>query len=142
MSSHRPLTEVHPATTPQVVVADPNPWIRRELSLQLQPYLAASAILQARSPTEVLTHIADPQCRMLVIDPCMPTPGQTDGLPLLRHVFGLRPDLHIFVLAMQPQQLLRDRTFPRQIAHVHDKHIASAWLAPFIAQALMQYPPA
>ncbi|WP_256644207.1 MULTISPECIES: hypothetical protein [unclassified Stenotrophomonas] len=82
--------------------------------------------------------VADPNCRMLVIDPCMPTLGQTDGVPLLRRICSLRRDLHILVLAQQPQLLLRDKAFPRQIAHVHGKSIHVTWLCLLIERALTE----
>lgn len=121
-----------------VVIADANPWLRREIGLNIQPYLGRETVQEARSPSEVLMRVADPNCRALVIDPCMPTIGQTDGMPLLRRIYCLRRDLHILVLARQPQLLLRDKSFPRQIAHVYGKNISAAWLGRFIAMALRQ----
>lgn len=121
-----------------LVIADPNPWVRRELSQHLRQHLRAVAISEARSPSEVLAHIADPHCTMLVIDPCMPTVGQTDGIPLLRRICCLRRDLQILVLARQPQRLMCDKAFPRQIAHVHGKNISAAWLCCLVERALAQ----
>ncbi|CAH0287830.1 response regulator [Stenotrophomonas lactitubi] len=123
---------------PTLVIADPNPWVRHELALHIRPRLGAESVHEARSPSEVLAQVADPRCRMLVIDPCMPTLGQTDGVPLLRRICCLRRDLHILVLARQPQHLLRDKAFPRQIAHVCRKNISAAWLYRFIDRALTQ----
>jgi len=121
-----------------VVLADANPWVRRELNNHLHPHFGADAIAEARSPSDVLLQIADPRCRVLVIDPCMPTIGQTDGIPLLRRVCCLRRDLQILVLARQPQNLLRDKALPRQIAHVCSKNISAAWLRRFIDRALSE----
>ncbi len=126
------------ATSPTVVLADANPWVRRELNNHLHPHFGADAIAEARSPSDVLLQIADPRCRVLVIDPCMPTIGQTDGIPLLRRVCCLRRDLQILVLARQPQNLLRDKALPRQIAHVCSKNISAAWLRRFIDRALSE----
>ncbi|WP_159097530.1 hypothetical protein [Stenotrophomonas sp. SAU14A_NAIMI4_5] len=119
-----------------LVIADANPWIRHELSLHARQILGISTISEARSPSDVLLQIADPRCRVLVIDPCMPTIGQTDGVPLLRRICCLRRDLQILVLARQPQQLLRDKAFPRQIAHVYGKNISATWLCRFVDRAL------
>ncbi len=121
-----------------LVIADANPWIRRELSQQIRPHLRTETIHEARSPSEVLMRVADPRCSLLVIDPCMPTLGQTDGTPLLRRICCLRRDLHILVLARQPQQLLRDKAFPRQIGHVCGKNISATWLCRFVERALAQ----
>ncbi|KAA8995112.1 hypothetical protein FJU31_15650 [Stenotrophomonas cyclobalanopsidis] len=121
-----------------LVIADANYWIRNELRLHIHPVLETETIHEVRSPSEVLTHIADPRCRALVIDPCMPTIGQTDGIPLLRRVCCLRRDLQILVLARQPQQLLRDKAFPRQIRHVYGKNISATWLCRFVDRALAQ----
>ncbi|MGE6332845.1 hypothetical protein [Stenotrophomonas sp. NPDC077659] len=125
----------HSAT---LVIADANPWVRQELGAHIRPLLAPQAVQDARSPSEVLMRVADPSCRMLVIDPCMPTLGQTDGVPLLRRICCLRRDLHILVLARHPQQLLRDKAFPRQIAHVHGKNIHASWLWRRIERALAE----
>lgn len=119
-----------------IVIADANPWVRRELIQHLRPHFGAGAIAEARSPSEVMLQTADPRCRVLVIDPCMPTIGQTDGIPLLRRVCCLRRDLQILVLARQPQQLLRDKAFPRQIGHVYGKNISATWLCRFVDRAL------
>ena len=75
---------------------------------------------------------------MLVIDPCMPTVGQTDGMPLLRRICCLRRDLKILVLARHPQHLLRDKALPRQISHVYGKNISAAWLCRLVHRALAQ----
>lgn len=128
----------HRRTSPTLLLADANPWIRRELNQHLHPHFGADAIAEARSPSEVLLQVADSRCRVLVIDPCMPTIGQTDGVPLLRRICCLRRDLHILVLARQPQHLLRDKSFPRQIAHVCRKNISAARLYRFIDRALTQ----
>lgn len=119
-----------------ILIADANPWVRRELNHHLRPHFGADAIAEARSPSEVMLQIADPRCRVLVMDPCMPTIGQTDGIPLLRRICCLRRDLHILVLARQPQQLLRDKAFPRQIGHVYGKNISATWLCRFVDRAL------
>lgn len=127
-----------PQPTITLVIADANPWIRQELSLHARQILGASTISEARSPSEVMLQIADPRCRVLVIDPCMPTIGQTDGVPLLRRICCLRRDLQILVLARQPQQLLRDKAFPRQIGHVYGKNISATWLCRFVDRALAE----
>jgi len=119
-----------------IVIADANPWVRRELNNHLHPHFGVDTIADARSPSEVLQQIADPRCRVLVIDPCMPTIGQTDGIPLLRRICCLRRDLQILVLARQPQQLLRDKALPRQIGHVYSKNISATWLCRFVDRAL------
>lgn len=121
-----------------LVIADANPWIRRELSQLTRSHLRTETIHEARSPSEVLMRVADPRCRVLVIDPCMPTVGQTDGTPLLRRICCLRRDLHILVLTRQPQNLLRDKALPRQIAHVCSKNISATWLRRFIDRALSE----
>ncbi|MBK0012034.1 hypothetical protein IAE56_06550 [Stenotrophomonas sp. S41] len=121
-----------------IVIADANPWVRCELNNHLHPHFGADAIAEARSPSEVMLQIADPRCRVLVIDPCMPTIGQTDGIPLLRRICCLRRDLQILVLARQPQQLLRDKAFPRQIGHVYGKNISATWLCRFVDRALAE----
>jgi len=131
-----PQRAAWPATSHTLLIADPNPWIRRELNQHLHPHFGADAIAEARSPSEVMLQIADPRCRVLVIDPCMPTIGQTDGIPLLRRICCLRRDLQILVLARQPQQLLRDKAFPRQIGHVYGKNISAIWLCRFVDRAL------
>lgn len=123
---------------PSLLIADANPWVRSEFNRHLRSQRVAVAIHEARSPSEVLTRITDPRCTMLVIDPCMPTIGQTDGIPLLRRICCLRSDLQILVLARQPQLLLRDKAFPRQIAHVYGKNISAAWLCRFVERALAQ----
>ena len=128
----------HRHTSPTLLLADANPWVRRELNNHLHPHFGADVIAEARSPSDVLQQIADPRCRVLVIDPCMPTIGQTDGIPLLRRVCCLRRDLQILVLARQPQQLLRDKAFPRQIGHVYGKNISATWLCRFVDRALAQ----
>ncbi len=134
-----PVADVSDDCRPfSVVIADPNPWVRRELGLNTLTHLWPKAIREARSPSEVLQQIADPRCRVLVIDPCMPTIGQTDGIPLLRRICCLRRDLQILVLARQPQNLLRDKALPRQIAHVCGKNISAAWLRRFIDRALAE----
>lgn len=121
-----------------LVIADANPWVRRELGEQIRPLLPSQAVQDARSPFEVMLQIADPRCRLLVIDPCMPTIGQTDGIPLLRRVCCLRRDLQVLVLARQPHQLLRDKAFPRQISHVYGKNISATWLCRFVDRALTE----
>ena len=128
----------HRHTSPTLLLADANPWVRRELNHHLHPHFGADAIAEARSPSEVMLQIADPRCRVLVIDPCMPTIGQTDGVPLLRRICCLRRDLQVLVLARQPQQLLRDKAFPRQIGHVYGKNISATWLCRFVDRALAQ----
>lgn len=125
-------------TQPTLVIADANPWVRQELGAHFRPLLAPQSVQEARSPSEVLMRIANPRCRMLVIDPCMPTLGQTDGVPLLRRICCMRDDLHILVLARQPQLLLRDKAFPRQIAHVHGKSIHASWLCRLVERALTE----
>lgn len=121
---------------PTLVIADPNPWVRRELVRSVQPHLDGKALSEARSPAEVLVQIANPHCKVLVIDPCMPTVGQTDGMPLLRQICCLRRDLLILVLAQQPLRLLQDRALPAQVGHVYAKTVNPLWLCRFISQAL------
>lgn len=121
-----------------IIIADPNPWVRRELAQTIRPYLGTEIINEARSPAEVLTLVADPHCRVLVIDPCMPTLGQTDGVPLLRRICCLRPDLLVLVLSPQRFSLLRDRALPAQIEHVYAKSVSAAWLCRFISLALLR----
>ncbi|MDR2960746.1 MAG: hypothetical protein LBV10_14490 [Stenotrophomonas sp.] len=138
-----------PAGSPQcrqsapstIVIADANPWVRRELAISLRPHLRAETLIEARSPAEVLAPIANPHCTALVIDPCMPTIGQTDGLPLLRQICCLRNDLLILVLAHQPLRLLQDRRLPTQIRHVYAKTVNPRWLCRFISQALPRASP-
>jgi len=119
-----------------LVIADANPWVRNELVLGIFPHLQGQSPREARSPSEVLARIADPACKVLVIDPCMPTIGQSDGIPLLRRVCCLRRDLLILVLAEDPQRLLQDRALPGRIEHVHAKTVSRAWLWRFITPAL------
>lgn len=133
-----PTGRYQPSDPHPVVIADANPWIRRELALNIRQLRGAVTIHEARSPSEVLAHIADPRCAMLVIDPCMPTVGQTDGMPLLRRICCLRRDLKILVLARHPQHLLRDKALPRQISHVYGKNISAAWLCRLVHRALAQ----
>lgn len=124
--------------SPTVVIADANPWVRRELAMGISPHLPNGTPGEARSPAEVLMSIAEPRCRVLVIDPCMPTVGQSDGLPLLRRICCLRRDLLILVLTPHPRQLLRDRGLPAQIEHVYAKSVSAIWLSRFIGLALLQ----
>ncbi len=119
-----------------LVIADANPWVRSELVLGIFPHLQGRAPREARSPSEVLARIADPTCKVLVIDPCMPTVGQSDGIPLLRRICCLRRDLLILVLAEDPQRLLQDRALPGRIEHIHAKTVSRAWLWRFITPAL------
>ncbi len=119
-----------------LVIADANPWVRSELVLGIFPHLQGQAPREARSPSEVLARIADPACKVLVIDPCMPTVGQSDGIPLLRRICCLRRDLLILVLAEDPQRFLQDRALPGRIEHVHAKTVSRAWLWRFITPAL------
>lgn len=121
-----------------LVIADANPWVRSELALGIFPHLQGQAPREARSPSEVLARIADPTCKVLVIDPCMPTIGQSDGIPLLRRICSLRRDLLILVLAEDPQRLLQDKALPGRIEHVHAKTVSRAWLWRFITPALEQ----
>lgn len=127
-----------PSQASAIVIADANRWIRRELVLNIFPLLQGQASREARSPSEVLERISNATCKVLIIDPCMPTVGQSDGIPLLRRICCLRRDLRILVLTRQPQQLLRDSAFPRQIGHVHGKNINATWLCRFVDQALAQ----
>lgn len=119
-----------------LVIADANPWVRSELVLGIFPHLQGQAPREARSPSEVLARISEPACKVLVIDPCMPTIGQSDGIPLLRRICCLRRDLLILVLAEDPQRLLQDRALPGRIEHVHAKTVSRAWLWRFITPAL------
>ncbi|MGS7841783.1 hypothetical protein ACVMVA_08920 [Stenotrophomonas forensis] len=128
--------EIRSFLAPTLVIADPNPWVRRELVRSVQPHLDGKALSEARSPAEVLMQIANPHCKVLVIDPCMPTVGQTDGMPLLRQICCLRRDLLILVLAQQPLRLLQDRALPAQVGHVYAKTVNPLWLCRFISQAL------
>lgn len=121
---------------PALVIADPNPWVRRELVRSVLPHLEGKVLGEARSPAEVLMQIANPDCKVLVVDPCMPTVGQTDGMPLLRQICCLRSDLLILVLAQQPLRVLQDRELPAQIRHVYAKTVNPVWLGRFISQAL------
>ncbi|HYQ22067.1 response regulator [Stenotrophomonas sp.] len=118
------------------VIADPNPWLRRELTHHISTHLGGARAGEARSPSEVLTLIADPRCRVLVIDPCMPTVGQSDGMPLLRRIRSLRDDLLVLVLTQHPRHMLRDHALPAGIEHVYAKTVDPAWLCRFIAPAL------
>ncbi|HIE1098860.1 MULTISPECIES: hypothetical protein [Stenotrophomonas] len=126
------------AFAPTLVIADPNPWVRRELVRSVLPHLEGKVPGEARSPAEVLMQIANPDCKVLVVDPCMPTLGQTDGMPLLRQICCLRSDLLILVLAQQPLRVLQDRELPAQIRHVYAKTVNPVWLGRFISQALRE----
>lgn len=119
-----------------LVIADANPWVRRELVRSVLPHLDGVTLSEARSPAEVLMQVTHPHCKVLVIDPCMPTVGQTDGMPLLRQICCLRRDLLILVLAQQPLRLLQDRALPAQVRHVYAKTVNPLWLCRFISQAL------
>lgn len=125
---------------PTLVIADANPWIRRELIHGALPYLGGKALGEARSPADVLTQIASPRCKALIIDPCMPTVGQVDGMPLLRRICCLRRDLLILVLAQQPLRVLQDRALPAQIGHVYAKTVNPSWLCHFVSQAVREGP--
>ncbi|WMJ69897.1 response regulator [Stenotrophomonas sp. 24(2023)] len=81
-----------------IVIADPNPVLRRELQACLQQHVAGSSITHARSPHEAEQHAGNPACDLLVIDPYMPTPGQSDGIALLNRIVRARPDLQVIVL--------------------------------------------
>jgi len=128
--------ESRPSPLPSLVIADANPWIRRELIRRLQPHLDGRTLGEARSPAEVLTQIASPRCNALIIDPCMPTVGQADGMPLLRRICCLRRDLLILVLAQQPLRVLQDPPLPAQIGHVYAKTVNPSWLRHVVSQAL------
>lgn len=125
-----------PGQVPALVIADANPWVRRELVRSVLPHLDGVTLSEARSPAEVLMQVTHPHCKVLVIDPCMPTVGRTDGMPLLRQICCLRRDLLILVLAQQPLRLLQDRALPAQVRHVYAKTVNPLWLCRFISQAL------
>lgn len=131
-----PILERPGEPSPTVVIADPNPCVRRELGRSIRALLGGEPPREARSPSEVLTWIADARCKVLVIDPCMPTVGQHDGMPLLRRICSLRNDLLVLVISHQPRQLLRDRALPSRIKHVYAKTVDPAWLCHFIRPVL------
>jgi len=122
--------------SPTVVIADPNPCVRRELGRSIGALLGGEPAREARSPSDVLALIADAGCKALVIDPCMPTVGQHDGMPLLRRICCLRNDLLVLVISHQPRQLLRARALPPRIKHVYAKTVDPAWLCQFIRPVL------
>lgn len=107
----------------------------------LQPHLDGKTLGEARSPANVLTQIASPCCKVLIIDPCMPTVGQADGMRLLRNICCLRRDLLILVLAQQPLLVLQDRALPAQIGHVYAKTVNPSWLCHVVSQALREGSP-
>lgn len=119
-----------------IVIADANPWVRRELGLYMSAQLGGESIVEARSPSAVLDAIADPKRRILVIDPRMPTRGQCDGIPLLRQICRLRPELFVVVLSEEPHRLLRQRNLPPGIAHAYRKQMSPAWLWHIVTPAL------
>lgn len=91
----------------KIYIADDHLLIREGLKKLLQYEQDMKVVGESDDPDETISYILENDVDILILD--LNLPGKS-GLDILKHLKSLKPDLHVLILSMYPEDQYAERT--------------------------------